>query len=507
MDPWLALVVKLVLISQIIIDVTNANVFFNVQHKFGGRGGIGRSILASLKAHDAQRHGRMLSAIEFQLGGDGLPTGTGLYYTKLSIGTPPKDFSVQVDTGSDNLWVNCAGCATCPKKTDLGFDISKYDLNSSSTGKTVSCDDQFCSSDIRYYDKDSGCKIGSQCEFFVEYGDGSKISGYYVKDNFEFDQISGDLVTSSMSGGALAFGCATIQSGGSTSSATAVDGIVGFGQGNTSILSQLALSGKSKRIFSHCLDSVQGGGIFAVGEVVEPKVHKTPMVMKQVHYNAYLEGIQVGGSSVWNASEDLTQIDMLDFKPKRTGSLWRNYGVTGAIIDSGTTLAYLPDDQHDSIMFKIMEKHQGLNTYGVDHDYTCFRYNKNVDDDFPAVSFHFENSAVLFSYPHDYLFSTMKNEYCFGWVRKAPEIDGKQVTLLGDIVLSDKLIVYDLDNMTIGWSEYNCSSSIKVKDESTGKVYSVKANDITPSSASHTLCNGEVFTLFVSIAMMWFVIK
>lgn len=43
-----------------------------------------------------------------------------LYFARISIGTPPKDYYVQVDTGSDILWVNCAGCTKCPAKSDLG---------------------------------------------------------------------------------------------------------------------------------------------------------------------------------------------------------------------------------------------------------------------------------------------------------------------------------------------------------------------------------------------------
>lgn len=56
---------------------------------------------------------------------------------------------------------------------------------------------------------------------------------------------------------------------------------MGFGQSNTSILSQLAATGDAKRVFSHCLDNVKGGGIFAVGAVDSPKVKTTPMVPNQ----------------------------------------------------------------------------------------------------------------------------------------------------------------------------------------------------------------------------------
>ena len=44
------------------------------------------------------------------------------------------------------------------------------------------------------------------------------------------------------------------------------------------MLSQLAAAGKVKRIFSHCLDTINGGGIFAIGDVVQPKVKTTPLV-------------------------------------------------------------------------------------------------------------------------------------------------------------------------------------------------------------------------------------
>ncbi|XP_045799188.1 uncharacterized protein LOC123893293 isoform X3 [Trifolium pratense] len=75
------------------------------------------------------------------------------------------------------------------------------------------------------------------------------------------------------------FRCGAKQSGTlGSSSDEALDGIIGFGQSNSSVLSQLAASGKVKRIFSHCLDSINGGGTFSIGEVVEPKFNTTPLV-------------------------------------------------------------------------------------------------------------------------------------------------------------------------------------------------------------------------------------
>lgn len=82
--------------------------------------------------------------------------------------------------------------------------------------------------------------------------------------------------------------CAHKQSGDLGSSDGALSGLMGFGQANSSILSQLASSGKVKKIFAHCLDSKQGGGIFTIGEVVEPKVKTTPLVPNQYVSQLYL---------------------------------------------------------------------------------------------------------------------------------------------------------------------------------------------------------------------------
>ena len=43
-----------------------------------------------------------------------------LYFTEIKLGTPPKRYYVQVDTGSDILWVNCISCDRCPRKSGLG---------------------------------------------------------------------------------------------------------------------------------------------------------------------------------------------------------------------------------------------------------------------------------------------------------------------------------------------------------------------------------------------------
>merc|ERR1719272_1180298 len=57
----------------------------------------------------------------------------GVFYTTVSIGTPPQAFQVTVDTGSTDMLLPVAGCAGCKKGATL------YDLKSSSSSSTVAC--------------------------------------------------------------------------------------------------------------------------------------------------------------------------------------------------------------------------------------------------------------------------------------------------------------------------------------------------------------------------------
>ncbi|XP_050363398.1 aspartic proteinase 36-like [Argentina anserina] len=471
----------LILLSLILH--VSGNFVFPVSHKFQGL--RGRWSLTDLKAHDARRHGRNLltvssSAVDLELGGNGHPSETGLYFAKLGIGTPAKDYYVQVDTGSDILWVNCIECATCPKKSDIGVKLTLYDPKGSSSSELISCDQEFCTA--QYGGQLLGCKPELQCQYNVVYGDGSSTVGYFVKDVIEFDRVSGSHQTS-VTNGSIVFGCGAKQSGQLGKSSEALDGILGFGQSNSSMISQLAAAGKVKKQFAHCLDNVNGGGIFAIGEVVEPKLkmNMTPLVPNTAHYNVIMEAIEVGGDVV-----DLPS-DTFDSGDKE-----------GTIIDSGTTLSYLPQVIYEPVMKMILGKQPDLKLHTVEEQFTCFQYMEDVDEGFPVVKFHLKNSVSLSVYPHEYLFQLKEYVWCVGWQSNGMKTkDGGSMTLLGDLVLSNKLVFYDLVNQSIGWIDYNCSSSIRVKDDNSGAIYTVAAHNI--SSASGLLIGGRLLTFLLFV--------
>ncbi|XP_052152133.1 aspartic proteinase 36-like [Oryza glaberrima] len=461
--PAVALLLLVVVAAAVEGAGAEATGVFHVRRSLPA-GGAGAAAEA-YRAHDGSRRGRLLAAADIPLGGLGLPTDTGLYYTEIGIGTPTKRYYVQVDTGSDILWVNCISCDRCPRKSGLGLELTLYDPKDSSTGSKVSCDQGFCAA--TYGGLLPGCTTSLPCEYSVTYGDGSSTTGYFVSDLLQFDQVSGDGRTRPANS-TVTFGCGSQQGGDLGSSNQALDGIIGFGQSNTSMLSQLSAAGKVKKIFAHCLDTINGGGIFAIGNVVQPKVKTTPLVPNMPHYNVNLKSIDVGGTALKLPSH------MFDTGEKK-----------GTIIDSGTTLTYLPEIVYKEIMLAVFAKHKDITFHNV-QEFLCFQYVGRVDDDFPKITFHFENDLPLNVYPHDYFFENGDNLYCVGFQNGGLQSkDGKGMVLLGDLVLSNKLVVYDLENQVIGWIEYNCSSSIKIKDEQTGATYTVDAHNISSGRRFH----------------------
>lgn len=172
-----------------------------------------------------------------------------LYFTRVKLGSPAKEFYVQIDTGSDILWVTCASCNGCPttsglnvsflfldlicnsvitgskhcyiyiyrcryitllevlffkKKKILAFflkiPLEFFDPKNSSTASSITCTDDKCTSAIST--GEATCQTGSSgtfCGYSFQYGDGSGTSGYYVSDTIYFSKATGGEQTTNSS--------------------------------------------------------------------------------------------------------------------------------------------------------------------------------------------------------------------------------------------------------------------------------------------------------------------
>ncbi|KAJ0623097.1 putative aspartic peptidase domain superfamily [Helianthus annuus] len=79
----------------------------------------------------------------------------------------------------------------------------------------------------------------------------------------------------------------------------------------------------------------------------------------------------------------------------------------------------------------------------------------------------------------------------------------RDIIVLGELILLDKLFLYDLEKQTIGWTEYNCSSSIALEDEVNGLVNLVGFQSDSVSSAMSLIIHRFlIFLLLVSLLII-----
>ncbi|KAF3775960.1 Aspartic proteinase-like protein 2 [Nymphaea thermarum] len=371
--------------------------------------------LEAARARDMARHRRMLqNVVDFPVGGSGDPFSVGLYYTTVKLGNPPVDYHVQIDTGSDILWVTCNPCTGCPSSSGLSsITLRLYDPQKSSASSIISCSDSRCVSAIET--AEARCE-SQNCGYTFQYGDGSGTTGYYVSDTLSFNTVVANDATSNSSA-TITFGCSSTVSGDLTKSDRAVDGILGFGQNHLSVISQLASQNLAPKAFSHCLRGSQsGGGILVLGKVVDPSIVYTPLVPSMPHYNLYLESISVNGQTL--------SID---------SSVFATASTSGTIIDSGTTLAYIAEQAYDV-----------------------------------------------------FITASGATVWCIGWQKMQGSM-----TILGDdvyfadIVLKDKIFVYDLEGQQVGWTNYDCTRPVNVSSSS-GKSAFVQDNSGQTSASGST---------------------
>ncbi|KAJ8125361.1 hypothetical protein O1611_g8278 [Lasiodiplodia mahajangana] len=308
------------------------------------------------------------------------------YFSEISIGTPPQDFKVILDTGSSNLWVPSQSCGSI-----ACFLHSKYDSSSSSTYK----------------------KNGT--EFEIRYGSGS-LSGFVSQD----DVTIGDLTikgqdfaeATSEPGLAFAFG--------------RFDGILGMGFDRLSVngivppfyqlINQKLID---EPVFAFYLNSESGSDD---SEVVFGGVDKD-------HYTGKITEIPLRRQAYWE----------VDFDAISFGGETAELDNTGVILDTGTSLIALPS-QLAELLNKEMGAKKGYNgQYSID----CA-----LRDSLPDVTFKLSGYDFSIS-PYDYVLEVSGSCISTFMGMDFPEPVGP-LAILGDAFLRKWYSIYDLGKGTVG---------------------------------------------------------
>ncbi|GJW70195.1 aspartic proteinase-like protein 2 [Tanacetum coccineum] len=348
-------------------------------------------------------------------------------------------------------------------------DPAINDPSRSSTSSLISCLDKMCSIGIE--SSDAGCGKHNRCIYSFKYGDGSATSGYYVSDVVHLEMMSDDTNPSSNASSTIMFGCSTHQSGELSVPDRAVNGIFGFGPQGLSVISQLASQGAAPDAFSHCLvGNGDGGGILVIGQIMDPNMVYSPLIPSQQHYYLHLKSISVNDKTL--------PIDPSVFESSN--------GKKGTVIDSGTTLGYLAEEAYEpfveAIRKSVSQSVEPFNGKG----YQCYVTKNSVSEVFPTVSLNFAGDASMVLKPENYLLKqkTVGDEsaWCIGFQK----IKGQGITILGDIVLKDKSVVYDLGGQRIGWVDHDCTKPVNVSTKSSSRRRMSNASGMDYKSSLHS---------------------
>lgn len=220
-------------------------------------------------------------------------------------------------------------------------DLNQYNPAGSSTSKHLPCSHRLC-------ELGSNCKSPTQpCSYNAQYySENTSSSGMLVEDVLHLSSSSDNPSNASVQA-LVVFGCGKKQSGGYLDG-VAPDGLMGLGLGEISVPSLLAKAGLVRNTFSFCFNEDGSGRIFFGDQ--GPNVHRwTPLLPLDGKYSTYIVGVDafcIGKNCLKQPS-------------------------LHALIDSGTSFTFLPDDVYEKV---VQEFDREINASRVSYDQWDYCY-------------------------------------------------------------------------------------------------------------------------------------
>lgn len=392
---------------------------------------------ASPESHGTGLSGQLMATLE-----SGVSLGSGEYFMDVFIGTPPKHYSLILDTGSDLNWIQCVPCHDCFEQNG-----PYYDPKESSSFRNIGCHDPRCHL-VSSPDPPQPCKAENQtCPYFYWYGDSSNTTGDFALETFTVNLTSPTGKSEFKRVENVMFGCGHWNRG----LFHGASGLLGLGRGPLSFSSQLqSLYGHS---FSYCLvdrnsdTNVSSKLIFGEDKDLlnHPELNFTTLVGGKENpvdtfYYVQIKSIVVGGEvlnipeGTWNMTSD---------------------GVGGTIVDSGTTLSYFAEPAYQIIKDAFVKKVKG---YAIVQDFPildpCYNVSGVEKIELPDFGILFADGAV-WNFPVENYFIRLDPEevVCLailGTPRSA-------LSIIGNYQQQNFHVLYDTKKSRLGYAPMNCA--------------------------------------------------
>ncbi|KAA0048886.1 hypothetical protein IC582_012172 [Cucumis melo] len=351
----------------------------------------------------------------------GLAQGSGEYFTRIGVGTPPKYVYMVLDTGSDIVWLQCAPCKNCYSQTDPVFNPVK----SGSFAKVL------CRTPLCRRLESPGCNQRQTCLYQVSYGDGSYTTGEFVTETLTFRRTKVEQV---------ALGCGHDNEGLFVGAA----GLLGLGRGGLSFPSQAGRTFNQK--FSYCLvdrsASSKPSSVVFGNSAVSRTARFTPLLTNprlDTFYYVELLGISVGGTPVSGISSS-------HFKLDRTGN-------GGVIIDCGTSVTRLNKPAYIALRDAFRAGASSLKSAPEFSLFdTCYDLSGKTTVKVPTVVLHFRGADVSLPASNYLIPVDGSGRFCFAFAGTTSGL-----SIIGNIQQQGFRVVYDLASSRVGFSPRGCA--------------------------------------------------
>ncbi|RDX81804.1 Aspartic proteinase-like protein 1, partial [Mucuna pruriens] len=317
-----------------------------------------RLLLRSDATRQRMRLGSQYESLYLSEGSQTFFFGNALHYAWIDIGTPSVSFLVALDAGSDVFWVPC-DCIECAPLSaghynvlvDAPFyvgaslmqdrDLNQYRPSLSSTSRHLPCGHQLCH-------LNSSCKgYKDPCPYFVPYhSDNTSTSGYLFEDKLHLASDGRHAVQNSVQA-SIILGCGSKQTGDYLQGA-APDGLLGLGPGSISVPSLLAKAGLIRNSFSICFDEDESGRII-FGDQGHVTQHSTSFLL--IDGELYLDAISIHVPNLIALCCIIAYL--VGVESFCIGSLCLKETRFQALIDSGASFTYLPNEVYQKVVMEF----------------------------------------------------------------------------------------------------------------------------------------------------------
>ncbi|KAM7499289.1 hypothetical protein LguiA_023703 [Lonicera macranthoides] len=359
----------------------------------------------------------------------------------LTVGSPPQEVTMVLDTGSELSWLHCKKTPNTP---------SVFNPFKSTSYSPTLCSSPTCRTRTKDFTLPVSCDPKKLCHATISYADASSVEGNLASDTFRFGN-------SDIPG--MVFGCMDSGYSSNQQEDSKTTGLIGMNRGSLSFVSQMGFPR-----FSYCISGRDSSGVLLFGDANFPwlrPLNYTPLVQiptrlpyfDRVAYSVQLEGIRVSGT--------VLPLPKSVFVPDHTGA-----GQT--MVDSGTQFTFLLGPAYTALKNEFVKQTKGVLRVLDDPNFVfqgvmdlCYRVgvNQRVLPELPAVTLMFRGAEMSVSgerllYRVPSLIRNGDEIYCFTFGNS--DLLGTEAYVIGHHHQQNVWMEFDLEKSRVGLAEVQC---------------------------------------------------